>query len=218
MLYWTITPEWKGETAFIIAGGPSVLQQDLTRLAGRRVVVVNSSYESYPAADILFFGDRRWYFDHYKRPEFVAFKGQKVTCCAADTPRPIPGVLRLKRSTPVRDSKTGIYGPGFAHDPSTVVSNRTNLQGAMNMAAHLGVARMVLLGADMCRGEGGRSHHHAPHKWTNKPGNGTWDIQIPQLRLIAEPLQQLGIEVINTSPISRIDWWPKLNLEDAVCG
>lgn len=213
-MYWTITPEWKGETAFIIAGGTSVLKQDLTRLVGRRVIALNSSYEIYPAADILFFGDRRWYYDHFKRPAFVAFQGRKATCCAADTTRLAPGLLRLKRATPTRDLNTGVYGPGFAHDCSTVVSNRTNLQGAMNMAAHLGVARIVLLGADMCRGEGGRSHHHAPHQWQNKPGNSTWDIQLPQLRLIAEPLRQLGIEVINTSPISRIDWWPKINLED----
>lgn len=216
MGYWKIEPEWRGETVFIIAGGSSVLQQNLSLLVGRRVVVVNSSYEIYPAADILFFGDRRWYYDHFTRPAFIAFQGRKVTCCAADRPRPKPGLLRLKRATPARDLKTGAYGPGFAHDPSTVVSNRTNLQGAMNMTAHLGVARIVLLGADMCRGEGGRSHHHIPHKWSNKPGNATWDIQLPQLELIAEPLAQLGIEVLNTSSISRIDWWPRTNLEDAV--
>ena len=33
-----------------------------------------------------------------------------------------------------------------------------------------------------------------------------------QLRLAVEPLRQLGIEVVNTSPITRIDWWPRAEL------
>jgi hypothetical protein len=102
--------------------------------------------------------------------------------------------------------------PGLSFDPTCVVSQRTSLQGAINLAVHLGAIRIVLLGADMRRARDGRSHHHSPHPRPNKPGNRTWDAQMMQLRLTVTPLRERGIEVFNTSPISRITWWPRAEL------
>ena len=212
-LYWTVPPDWKGETGYIIAGGISVLNQDISKLQGRHVVVVNSAYEATPWADYLFFGDERWWYDHRKRPEILKFKGRFVTPSQAAVGN---NLLRLWRYTPNLDLKRGKLGPGLTTNPMAVVSQRTSLQGAMNLVAHFGVSRMVLLGADMCRGENGATHHHKPHKWQNKPGNKTWDMQMDQLVLIVEPLRALGVEVLNASPISRIPWWPKVNFEDTL--
>lgn len=200
MTWWRVAPEWVGETAFIVAGGTSVLGQDLSLLRGRRVIVVNSSYEAAPFADILFFGDASWWETHRRRETLAAFTGRIVTVSLRAAGRRL---LRLRRQVPP---------PGLSRDPGCVVSERTSLQGAINLAVHLGVKRIVLLGADMRRAEDGHSHHHSPHPRPNKPGNRTWDIQMAQLRLAAEPLRELGIEVINTSPISRIDWWPLAEL------
>jgi hypothetical protein len=200
MNWWRVAPEWAGETAFIVAGGTSVLGQDLSRLRGRRVIVVNSSYEAVPFADFLFFGDASWWETHYRREALAVFAGRVVTVSVRAVGERL---LRLRRRVPP---------PGLSLDPSCVVSERTSLQGAINLAVHLGAKRIVLLGADMCRARDGRSHHHSPHPRPNKPGNRTWDIQMTQLRLIAAPLRTLGIEVINTSPISRIDWWPRAEL------
>jgi hypothetical protein len=66
-LLWNVTPEWAGETVFIVAGGPSVAAQNLDVLAGRKVIAVNSSYERVPGADVLFFGDCRWWDEHRER-------------------------------------------------------------------------------------------------------------------------------------------------------
>ena len=200
MTWWRVAPEWASETAFIVAGGSSVLGQDLSLLRGHRVIVVNSSYEAAPFADILFFGDLSWWETHRRREALVAFAGRIVTVSLRAVGRRL---LRLRRQVPP---------PGLSCDPCCVVSERTSLQGAINLAVHLGVKRIVLLGADMRRADNGRSHHHSPHPRPNKPGNRTWDIQMAQLRLAVEPLRELGIEVINTSPISRIDWWPRAEL------
>ena len=200
MHWWRMAPEWAGETAFIVAGGTSVLDQDLSLLRGRRIIVVNSSYEAVPFADILFFGDASWWETHCRRAALIAFAGRIVTVSARAIGQRL---LRLRRQVPP---------PGLSRDPSCVVSERTSLQGAINLAVHLGVKRIVLLGADMRRADDGRSHHHSPHPRPNKPGNLTWDIQMAQLRLSVDPLRELGVEVINTSPISRIDWWPRAEL------
>jgi hypothetical protein len=200
MTWWRVAPEWAGETAFIVAGGTSVHDQDLSLLRGRRVIVVNSSYEAVPFADILFFGDFSWWEAHRRRDALLGFAGRIVTVSLRAAGRRL---LRLRRQVPP---------PGLSCDPRSVVSERTSLQGAINLAVHLGVKRIVLLGADMRRADDGRSHHHSPHPRPNKPGNRTWDIQMAQLQLVVEPLRALGIEVINTSPISRIDWWPRAEL------
>jgi hypothetical protein len=37
-----------------------------------------------------------------------------------------------------------------------------------------------------------------------------------QLRKVAPELERLGVEVLNASPASRIDWWPKVELVDCL--
>jgi hypothetical protein len=204
-LDWKVPALWKNDTAFIIAGGPSVADQDLSLLKGRRVIVVNSSYTVYPNADYLIFADQRWYEDH-KDSIAKVFKGQVVSLA-----RKVSGqaILNLKRHKPQ---------PALTDDPSRVAIHFTTLQSAINLAVHLGVKKIVLLGADMQRGPDGRTHHHAPHRWKNKAGNSTWDAQMAHLRHLERPLREIGVEVINTSPVSRINWWPKQSLAEAVAG
>jgi hypothetical protein len=208
--HWTVPREWDGKTAFLVAGGTSVESQNLGLLRGHRVLAINSSYEAVPFADFLYFGDNRWYVEHARKREFWAFKGRIVTACqACEHPR----LLKLRRVVPNTDPAKGTLGPGLSAQMNAVVSSRTSTQGALNMLVHLGVRRIGLLGVDMCRAADGHTHHHLPHKWKNKPGNRTWDIQMTQLQLVVEPLKKLGIEVVNLSPISRLDWWPKMTLE-----
>jgi hypothetical protein len=203
---WIINREWQSQTAFIVGGGPSVKQQNLELLRDKNVIAINSSYLAVPWSQFLFFGDARWYNEERRKRAATidAYAGRIVTCSAVVRG---PRLLGLWRVNPP---------PGFAEQPTHVASQRTNLQGAMNMAAHLGCNRLVLLGADMGRAPDGVSHHHDPHPWPNAPGNADWDLQMQQLRLIAEPLQKREIEVINTSAMSRIDWWPKQTLEQAI--
>lgn len=204
---WHIQPDWAGETVYIVAGGTSVRGLDLSLLKGRRVIAVNSSYETVPFADLLFFSDVRWYEEHKNRKAYLEFPGKVATVSriVQDVPSR-PALLRLHR-----------HGqPGLATPNDGVICQRTSLQGAMNLAAHKGVARIVLIGADMRRAEDGTTHHHIPHKWKNRAGNKTWDVQMTQLVTTVEPLRALGIEVINVSPISRITWWPIMTFEQSL--
>lgn len=203
MPQWIASPEWKGETVYIVAGGPSVARQDVRKLEGRKVIAVNSSYEVAPFAPVLFFNDKRWWDFH--RIKLESFAGRLVTVSEHSRG---DRLFKLRRLKPP---------PGFSADPGIVASQRTSLQGAINLAYHLNAgARIVLLGADMCRASDGRSHHHTPHIWRNKPGNTTWDLQMEELALIVEPLRARGVEVINTSLESRLDWWPKMPLESCL--
>lgn len=192
-------PEWRGETAFILGGGPSVLTQDLNLLRGRRLIVINSSYTAAPWADFLIFADARW-FEHH-RNNLKNFKGRIVTTSTAV--RGPPRLFRLHKKSP----------PGLADDPGIISLRFTTLSGAMNLAVHLGVVRMILLGIDG-RSIGGKTHHHAPHPWRQVPG--CWEKQRGDLVKITEELKIRGVECLNASPDSAWDLWPKVKFEDYV--
>jgi hypothetical protein len=197
---WTAPREWPGETAFIVAGGPSVLGEDLDSLKGRRVIAINASFRAVPFADIAFFGDAR--FGRVHMDELKGFAGRVATCAASVE---WPGLLRLKKVH---------AGTGLATDPAYVVMGRTSTHAAMNLAFHMGAARIVLVGVDMQRSADGLTHHHEPHMWPQRPG--CWQQQMRTLKTIAGPLETAGVEVVNTSMGSLVDWWPKRRLADVL--
>jgi hypothetical protein len=100
--------------------------------------------------------------------------------------------------------------PGLAQDRDMVVMRRTVTAAAMNLAAHLGVRRIVALGLDG-KETNGRSHHHEAHPWPQK--GGCWAEQRDDLASLVEPLAERGIVVVNASPGTAVDLWPVTTLE-----
>jgi hypothetical protein len=196
------TPDWKGQTAYIIGGGPSLLTQDLTLLDGKNVIVINSSYLAFPAAQYLVFADMRWWIDHMKTPALRDFKGKIIGCTHSCS-----GLSNLYRV--VRKSS-----PGLAEDPGQLMVSKTTLTGAINLAVHLGVNKIVLLGIDQKPAADGRTHHHAPHKWESRPN--CYKRQQYDLTRIAEDLRKRDIECVNASPDSALTLWPVVKLEDHI--
>ena len=200
MKLWICLPEWEGLTCYIVAGGPSVAAQDLTVLRGRKIIAINSSYEKVPFAEYLFFGDSRWWFNHH--PSLKDFNGKLVTVSAAALH---PSVLNMRKINPP---------PGLTDIRTAIAMRRTSLQGAINLAVHLGSTRIVVIGADMQAASDGRTHHHRPHPWPQRAG--CWDEQMADLRLVNKPAKRLGIEIVNASPSSRIDWWQHKPLKECL--
>lgn len=203
---WSVPREWEGETAFIVASGPSVTQGDVDRLKGRKVIVINSSYTVAPWADILFFGDCRWWMVH-RDAALKLFRGRIVTSSrsAPEVPKGMPRLLRLDKVEPE---------VGLSRDPRKVAMKRTSLQAAINLAVHLGVSRIVLLGADGKPSADGRTHHHAPHQWPVRPEN--WEEQAKQLALTRKPLKKLRIGIVNCSPGTALTCFPTATLDSAL--
>jgi hypothetical protein len=204
---WRIPQEWKGETVFVIGGGPSVAYQRPARLEGRKVIVINSSYEVAPFAQYLFFGDNRWHEEHRNRPAFKAFLARGGNVVTVSGPSGAPYLLKLLRVVPTSDAN------GLTTTCRGLSSQKTSFQGGINLAAMLGAKRIVLLGLDGRRSESGLSHHHSPHKWPTKPGDVTWVRQRTQLQYIVKPLRDRGIDVFNTCPYSTFKFWPYAPLE-----
>lgn len=224
--YWSAPPLWRGETAFVVCGGPSVLQQDLRAIEGRRIIAVNSSAFLVPRADVVLFGDTRWWNHNKKllahalsvRPQERPL-GQPLRVPRIITTSDAAGGLELthmKKVAPLGVSGKSALGyaqpVGLSAVRHELSMARTTLTAALNLCWHIGVGRVVLLGADSGPATDGRTHHHAPHPWAVK--KGCWDEQRPELEMAAIGMRAAHIEVLNASPGSRLSFWPIVKLED----
>lgn len=196
---WSVPPEWRGETAFVICGGESVKTFDLSRLQGERVVVVNSSYAAYPDADFLLFTDRRWWSLHRHEVRRV-FRGRIVTV-VPPVSRLYSGVLMLRRRR----------GPGLGSSPQELSWWQTTLTSANDLLRWLGVARICYVGLD---GRGG--WHHEPHPVIWGRNSKKFELHATALRAQVEPLRAAGIEVLNLNPNSAHKMFPFASIDDVL--
>jgi len=191
--FWTAPRCWEGETVFVLASGPSVNALDLSLLKGRRVIAVKSSWLIYPAADVLFFADGRWWRDPALRPK--AFDGLIVSSAKEISD---PRVKLMHKIEPGE----------LSEKPCTVALRRTSTTGAINLAVHFGASRIVLLGVDgKVSPQGMRHCHGTPWPWALKVG--CFDEQNEEYRQIAPSAAHLGVEIVNANPDSAIDAWPR---------
>lgn len=179
-----------------MGGGPSLAAADLKPLEGRRVIAVNSAIGKVPFSDFLVFGDSRWFFHNY--PLVKRFKGRIVSLAPA-----------------VRDDRCLVMRkvpppPGLVEERDGLAMRYTSFQAGINLAVHLGAARLVFLGLDGKELDG-RTHHHDPHPWPQRPN--CWALQYDCIKSTVKPLRKRGIDVINANPGSTYDWWRKEPLE-----
>jgi hypothetical protein len=66
LTFWRAEEIWKGQSCYIIGGGPSLLTQNLALIKGQNVIVINSSYQAFPEAQFLVFSDMRWWCHHLR--------------------------------------------------------------------------------------------------------------------------------------------------------
>jgi len=213
-----ILPEglWKGSTAFLLGGGPSLRDVDLARIRTRRIIAINNAYGDpvRPApsrdvrgafhcrysprdwVDIVWFGDARWFSWH--RKDLRRFQGLAATCSPLLVD--VRGIFRYD------------FGKlsGICTEPGKVAWNRNSGGSAINLAYHLGVRRVVLLGFDMRRVDG-EPNWHKDHPAADK---NPYDVYLKHFNAIARDAEALGLEIINCTPGSAIGHFPIMSLDE----
>ncbi len=211
--YWEPTPFWKGETAFVLGGGPSLREVDLSPLVGRCVIALNNSWYARPGVEfwrddapiepgpwqIAYFNDGPWW-DQYG-DEFRRFPGLQCTIFAN---RQLPGVAHLRRGRQsIVDERPGWIGYG----------NDAGIMGPL-LAHKLGCRRAVLLGYDFRRAPDG-------HNWHSRhtrpiPAHAYQQMYLGPYREIAPQLAGRGFDVVNCTPGSALDVFRFGDLKDFV--
>ena len=210
--FWSVPKLWLDETVTIVAGGPSLVPADVDYVRGKtRVIVINNSYQLAPWADLLYFCDLRWYehFGHKDHPDFIAFEGIKVTLQNLHLPS---NIKKLKN--------TG--NQGLEENPIGLRTGSNSGYQCVNLAFHLGVSRIILLGYDMKFGPNNKTHWHAGHqdrkrRHTMVPSLSVYTKNmIPKFETIVKPLASHGIKVINCTPMSDLGCFPKKGLRQTI--
>lgn len=184
---------------------PSAYSPHLSPIHHEHVIGINNAYMLGDWQDAVFFGDCAWYNIH--RLKLAQFRNLKVTCCPRFENKgqgAMEGVKYLKKDSSHRHGITG--------NRSRVSWNSNSGAAAISLARHFGVRRIVLLGFDMNLGAGGASHWHRGHGNKRQPFRKHLE-GFPQ---IAEDAREMGIEILNCSPDSAIEVFPKVALKDVL--
>lgn len=214
---WTPGPIWEGETAVIIGSGPSLTKQDRDYTQGKaRVVALNREWFWTPWADMLYACDGKYFFTQDDQPHggkaaYKHFGGLIVTQdfrAAAD----LPNLKWVEISPPGIKNMADLSG--YDDRPGYIRSGKGSCYQTMNLLGHLGVKRILLLGIDMKFAPDGRQHHYS------EPPRGLAISAIERMRTffdsIAGHLEARGIEVINCSPDSAVEAFPKARIYEVL--
>lgn len=203
---------WKNRTVLILASGPSLLSllpAIRLRPEGVHAVAVNSTgiptTDDYgrvipaaaPWADMLYAADSSWW-SRYQQ-EALSFPGLKVT--ASDNAFPATKYLH----------PTGTEG--FDPHPGFIRTGGNSAYQAMHIAAQAGASRILLCGVDLH--SNGGIHHHGRHPYPlRNPAESEFILMRNRFKTF--PAKELGIEVLNCSPGSMLECFPKVEIEEAL--
>lgn len=197
MTYWRVPRMWEGRTVAVMASGPSMSPEVAAAVAHLPRIAVNTTYRLAPDADVIYGSDVKWW---NANPEAAACRGIKCSIEARPgvPPANLPGSVVLLRNS---------GREGFDANPGAVRTHNNSGAVAVQIAEHAGAARILLLGFDMRGG-----HWHDPHPVGNPDGRHflRW---ISTFRGLARSLRA---QVLNCTPDSALDCFPRMSLADAL--
>ena len=223
---WQIPKMWQGGRCFIFGGGPSVAQgfgipkeiindvftgdetpeaysDYMGFLHDKHVIGVNMAYTVGDWVDIVIFGDIN--FRESNKEKLLAHPALKVSV----TPDKDPFFHHLRRS--------GKRSIGLTTNTEEVCWNLSTGAAAINLAIHLGVKEIFLLGFDMTTDGNGNQHWHK--YYPQRDPKALERVFAPQIRpflRIAEEVARLGVNIINCSPDSGIPYFRKMSIPDMI--
>lgn len=194
---------WPDSTIVLIANGPSLTkpQVDSARRAWianeARVLGCNDAYRIAPWVDALYACDRQWWEHHIDAVREVHLA---MLFCQDEKTCDMYGLWHVPSQ----------HQPGISSDREWI---HTGAGGAhsgfqlLNLAVHLGAKRILLIGYD-CHAQPERKHWFGNHPGTlnMSPRYDSW---ATAYRAAVPQLEALGVEVINCTPDSAIDCFPR---------
>jgi hypothetical protein len=191
---------WPGDTFALLGSGPSLAPADVDAVRGRaRVIAINNGYQLAPWADVLYAADAKWIDWHDGVPGFQGPKYSIEGGYVPATTRPQWQVLR----------NTGFVG--LELDPSGLRMGYNSGYQSINLAVHLGAARILLLGYDLSPAPDGRTHWFGDHP-DRQPS--PYAAMLDAFPSLVEPLAAIGVTVINCSRRTVLQTFPCAPLED----
>ena len=201
--------EWP-RIAVVMASGPSMCQEDADDAAGADcVIAVNSTWQLAPWADHLFVNDERWF--RYVDPETGEVYHETVkrefageTWCGQ--------IKALERGDCTRHLAIAFSMRGFRPVGHHMVCGGNNSgHTALNLAAKMGFANIILLGFDM---QG--THWHGQHPGGPEAQDDLRHSWIRNMNELAIEARKQGYTIINASRETALECFPRMSIKDAL--
>jgi hypothetical protein len=223
-----VLPAWAGKTVVLLGAGPSLtMEQVRTAQAAHaqgllHCIAVNDTYLVAAWADAHYAADAHWHRWHTEgvpkpvlglsaeqvREMWAAFPGQKCTIQNSGATVADDAVHMLRN----RDFPNN--GVGLSTDPQVLVTGRNSGFQALNLAVLAGAKKIILLGFDGQPAANGATHFSGGHSRPTPPA--AYPLYRQAMSAAEYALADLGVTVVNCSPGSAIDSFPKMALEAAL--
>lgn len=195
--------EWKGETAFILGGGPSLKGLDLSPLPlTGPTIAIKHAMRLAPWAECLLWADARWLeWDAAAKADILAHEAiWKVT--TQQPPPDLAGHVQF-----ITWARRYLATERLSEDP-TIIGGYASGDVALNLAYLLGAKRIILLGFDM--------HGGHWHDGKAESGDGSRQRMIATFEQMAPAIAAAGRQVINATPGSALQCFPVMSLDEAL--
>ena len=192
--------DWVGQTAVIVASGPSTESVNLNCVFKHRVVAVAHGYRAVPDAEVLVVGGQAF----YQHNDLSDFRGGLIVAAQALTRKPNDSRLVWMRRA----------GPhGLTDDRGSLCGSESSVMLAINYVVHRGVSRIVLLGCDGRPAPDGKRRFGAAGRDSSNALE-RYRVQERAMATQLEPLRERGISIVNCSPRTALTIYPTAKIED----
>ena len=218
------------ETAWIIGGGNSLPRQFgvpenvirqvtskakpitaysryMKEIHSANVIGVNIAFMLGRWISAMVFEDMSFLSAYWR--QLLRFKNLKITSIESidrDYVEVARNVKRMRRD----------YRAGLCDDPDMLCWNHNSGASAIDLAAHFGARRIILLGFDM-QSDNGRTHwHEGFQNYERKTIQKSFDRFIERFPYIARDARKRGIEILNVNDNSAIKEFKQVKLKDVL--
>ena len=231
---WKVPRIWDGGECWIIGGGPSLTEEFgipkelvtevkkgeqppssyspyMEALHDKHLIGINAAFRLGNWIEFIFFGDGGFYLKN--RKSLLKHPGLKVSCS------PKIDTVRFKSAGVKYLQRDHNRAKGISKNLHKVSWNNNSGGAAISFAVHLGVSRIILLGFDMCNAGDHSQHWHNLYGRSSgqppkKPHRLPFHRHLLGFPFIAEDAKKMGIEIINASPNSAIEEFPKVKVKE----
>lgn len=196
-----------GRVVFLVGGGATLRGFDFTRLApiGELIGINQAMFDCECACGVS--------IDHpfvrNRAAELAAFASARELYLAVgdrwfDVLEEVPRAIYLRQGE-----------EPLSLDPGALATGGTSGYAALNLAVLKGARQIVLLGYDY-RVTAGRHHYHDAYPWHHMANDQSWPSWARRFNAMAPRLRAMGVHILNASPASAIECFPRCEIETAL--
>ena len=190
-------PQWDGEAVAIVASGPSCKAMQPEQLKDRiHVIAIKENTDLCPWAEVVYGCDGHWWQYRKGLPERKALKITYDQHVAKQF-----NILRVD----IQRNSNEI----LVDEPMVIGSGGNSGFQAINLAVQFGAKDIILLGFDM--NDEKNPHWYGRNTWDRSanPMQSNFNHWLGAYRKAAPKLKERGINVVNVSPVSKLDVFEK---------